>query len=103
MLPLDSLPGREERMVEHVNELHPELQFHLFAQLDVFPQTDVHVVDCVDSYVTESQRQRAQVIHRSSTVCISHSRMPPQVGFPSVATETNADVLNHLFRVCSPF
>src|SRR4030095_6827000 len=63
--------GGEEWVVQGVNKLHAELEFHSFADLDVFTQPNVHVVDCIYSYVTETQRQRAQVVHRSSTVCIS--------------------------------
>ena len=63
--------SREQWMVQRVDEFNSELQFHLFPQVHILTQTDVHVVDGVDADVAESQRQRAQVIHRSSTVCTS--------------------------------
>src|SRR4030095_12073887 len=63
--------SRKQWMGEGVDEFHSELSFHLFPQVHIFTQTDVHVVDGVDSDITKSQWQRAQVISRSSTVCTS--------------------------------
>ena len=61
-------------MVETINELHAKLHFHSFANMDVFPQTKIHVVDCVNSQLTEPERQGAEVIRGGSTVYVSSGK-----------------------------
>ena len=56
-------------MVEGVNEFHPQLDFHRFAQLNVLAQTEVDVIDWIDSYFIEEEWERPQVVDRSCAVC----------------------------------
>ena len=56
-------------MVERIDELHPQLDLHLFAQLNVFAQTEVDVVDWIDSYFIEEERERSQVVYRRGAIC----------------------------------
>ena len=55
-------------MVEGVNELHPQLNFHAFPYAYVFAQAQVSVVDWVYAHIREVKRQGAQVIYRSGAV-----------------------------------
>lgn len=52
-------------MVESVDELHPQLNFHTLPDAYVFAQAEVSVVDWIDAHIIEEKRQSAQVIYRS--------------------------------------
>src|SRR5207245_8425053 len=56
-------------MVESINKLHPQLNLHAFVNMDVFPQTQIRVVNCLHPHVGKVKRQRAQVVCRTSAVC----------------------------------
>jgi len=52
-------------MVESVDELHPQLNFHPFSDAYVFAQAEVSVVDWIDAHIVEEKWQSTQVIHWS--------------------------------------
>ena len=56
-------------MIESINKLHPQLNLHAFVNMDVFPQTQICVVNCLHPHVGKVKRQRAQVVCRTSAVC----------------------------------
>src|SRR6266571_7239675 len=56
-------------MIEGIDKLHAQLDFHAFVDMDVFTQTQVSIVNCLHPDVGKVKRQRAQVVCRTSAVC----------------------------------
>src|SRR5438270_8319876 len=55
-------------MAERINKLHPQFNLHAFVNMDVVPQTQSRVVNCLHPHVGKVKRQRAQVVCRTSAV-----------------------------------